>query len=56
MKQFELKTYSSPKITKVELDNEISLQLASDPNPFGEPDNWSQAPVNFDNDPFVEEL
>lgn len=40
MKYEKLKTYSSPEVTMVELDNEISLQLASDPTPFGEPDNW----------------
>jgi hypothetical protein len=53
MQHDELKTYSSPEVTKVELDNEISLQLTSDPTPFGEPDHWLQAPENFDNELFI---
>ena len=32
--------YSSPKIQLIVLDNEISLQLASDNSPMGEP-NWA---------------
>jgi hypothetical protein len=54
MKQERLKTYSSPEVTKVELDSEISLQLASDPTPFGEPDHWLQSPENLSNDPLFE--
>jgi hypothetical protein len=30
--------YKAPEILLVVLDNEISLQLNSDPNPLGEPD------------------
>jgi hypothetical protein len=47
-------SYSGPEVTKVELDNEISLQLASDSDPLGEPGNWSQAPINFEKDMFAQ--
>ena len=44
------KNYVSPAIELVNLDREISLALASDTDPFGEP-VWTQAqPTN--NDPF----
>lgn len=44
--------YNSPRIERISLDNEISLILASDLSPFGEPDNWSKTQEHFKNDPF----
>lgn len=34
------KEYQSPQISRIELDREISLQLASDNSPMGEPE-WA---------------
>jgi len=51
IKNTKKKMYCSPKIERIKLDNEISLDLASDVNPDTEP-NWSKAPEYFDNDPF----
>lgn len=45
------KTYNPPMITRINLDNEISLAMASDVNPFGEPE-WSKAKDTPTNDPF----
>lgn len=36
----EHKEYQAPQISRIELDREISLQLASDNSPMGEP-NWA---------------
>lgn len=46
------KEYKSPEIELIKLDNEISLQLASDADPMGEPD-WvvSATKDYFSNDP-----
>ncbi len=47
------KKYNSPEIIKVELDQEISLLFASDPDPMSEPTDWaSKSPDNFNEDPF----
>ena len=48
------KTYSAPQIEMIRLDNEISLQLASDDKPIGEPggDEWSKANSPINNDPY----
>lgn len=34
------KEYQAPQISRIELDSEISLQLASDNSPMGEPE-WA---------------
>mgnify|MGYP000889168609 FL=1 len=43
--------YITPDIELIRLDNEISLQLASDANPAEEP-NWSKAPAHTTDDPY----
>ena len=40
----EQKEYQAPQISRINLDREISLQLASDTNPFGEPEWASYEP------------
>lgn len=52
MKVRKAKKYTSPDITVIELDNEISLQLASDATPSGEPDDWSKAPAHPTDNPY----
>ena len=47
----EKKEYSSPQITRVKLDNEISLALESDP-PTYESSNKVVSPDYFNDDPF----
>ena len=47
----ERRTYSVPQIELIRLDNEISLQLASDTNPAEEP-NWSKASAHSTDDPY----
>ena len=51
-------TYYSPEIELIQLDNAISLQLASDPNPMGEPDDWVKSPNKdyFTTDPMNDQL
>lgn len=51
-------TYYSPEIELIRLDNDISLQLASDPNPMGEPDDWEVSATKdyFSNDPMNDQL
>ena len=44
------KSYKAPKIERIRLDSEISLALESNP-PTG-PNETSQAPAYFNNDPF----
>ena len=51
------RSYITPAIEKVKLDNEISLALASTENtppvgPGGTDESTSYAPYYFDNDPF----
>ncbi|MDD3489388.1 MAG: hypothetical protein PHR62_05825 [Paludibacter sp.] len=48
----ERKKYETPEITVVKLDTEISLQMASDPNPLEEPDNWSHNQNSIAPDPW----
>lgn len=43
-KNIEQKEYQTPQISRIDLDREISLQLASDTNPFGEPEWASHEP------------
>jgi secreted Zn-dependent insulinase-like peptidase len=50
-KMYKQRTYSTPLIKRIKLDNEISLVLASDP-PVYEKANFSSAPEYFNNDPF----
>ena len=47
--------YYSPEIELIQLDNDISLQLASDADPMGEPD-WEMSATKdyFSNDPMQE--
>lgn len=47
----EKNTYSSPRIERILIDNEISLVLASDP-PSDEGNNNLNTPEYFNNDPF----
>jgi hypothetical protein len=42
--------YDAPQIGRVMLDNQISLILASDASPAGEPEGWSK--VNDNKNPF----
>ncbi len=44
------RTYSTPDVLCIKLDNEISLALASDPSPEGDP-NFTSTP-QLKNDPF----
>ena len=48
----EKKTYSPPQIEIIKLDNEISLQLASDDKPMGEPEWDAKANQPMSNDPY----
>lgn len=50
--------YTKPIIQRIELDNEISLVLASDANPEVDPTGgpWAKAPEYFNNDPFKTNL
>lgn len=53
------RTYQAPHVNCVELDNEISLILASSPAPMDDPESWTMSltnaetiisnPLNFDN-------
>ena len=45
------RVYSQPEITRVKLDNEISLALESNPA-FGPDEVRNNAPEHFNNDPF----
>ncbi len=47
----EKKIWILPLIKMIELDNEITLQLASDREPMGEP-NWIKANQHSTNDPY----
>ena len=47
----EKKFYSPPHIELIRLDNEISLQLASDADPMGEP-TCGKANQPMSNDPY----
>ena len=48
----EKKTYFPPQIELIRLDNEISLQLASDATPAEEPTDWTKANQQMNNDPY----
>ena len=48
----EKKFYSPPNIELIRLDNEISLQLASDTTPPVEPDWGAKANQQMSNDPY----
>jgi hypothetical protein len=54
IKKTDKKSYISPSIERVTLDNEISLTLDSlnSARPNGDPTNWTKAPEHFNNDPF----
>jgi len=45
------KTYKSPRIVSIRLDNEISLSLESNVAP-GDPEASLRVPEYFNNDPF----
>jgi len=45
------RTYITPDVLCIKLDNEISLALASDPSPEGDP-TFSSNQHLFNNDPF----
>ncbi len=47
MKTKEKRTYQNPEITKVEIDNQISMVMMSDTNPYGDP--WSLAEERQEN-------
>jgi len=49
--EMKKRIYSSPKIQLIVLDNEISLQLASDP-PVPPGDEVYNKPEYFNNDPY----
>jgi hypothetical protein len=44
------KIYNCPEISKIELDNEISLVLNSFGNPQNDPNDWSKTPDYFNAD------
>lgn len=46
------RVYTTPEIEVVELDNEISLQLASDPPVPGQGDEVNNRTNHFSNDPY----
>lgn len=50
----EKKNWISPQIKKIVLDNEISLQLASNKQPTGEPDGeeWAKAGQPLNSEPY----
>jgi hypothetical protein len=50
--------YYSPEIELIRLDNDISLQLASDADPMGEPIDWEVSATKdyFSNDPMNDQL
>jgi hypothetical protein len=51
----EKKKYSSPQIERIELDNEISLQLASNP-PGGTGENPPSTMLIIQNDPYKNQI
>ena len=51
MKTTKKRVYATPEIQVVNLDNEISLQLESDPPVKGD-DEVYNSPYYFNNDPF----
>lgn len=51
----EKKTYNSPRLEPVKLDNEISLILESAP-PTGPEESAFAAPQHFNNDPFKSDI
>ena len=51
----EKRIYSSPKVERIKLDNEISLILESTP-PGGPGESLTSAPEYFNNDPFKANL
>lgn len=48
----ERKKYEAPEIMVVKLDTAISLEMASDPNPLEEPDDWSHNQNHIAPDPW----
>ena len=48
----ERKRYEAPEITVVKLDTAISLEMASDPDPFGEPEDWPYSQNSIAPDPW----
>jgi hypothetical protein len=53
IKRTEKKSYSSPQIERITLDNEISLTLESAP---ADPPTWSENKEYFNNDPFKTDI
>ena len=52
----ERKKYEAPEIMVVKLDTAISLEMASDPDPFGEPADWSHNQNSIAPDPWRSNL
>ena len=52
MKEIQKRAYTTPEIQVVNLDNEISLQLASDPPAPDPGDEVYNKPDYFNNDPY----
>lgn len=48
----EKKVYTTPKVERIELDNEISLQLESAPTPDSGDEVMNHTPEYFNNDPY----
>lgn len=46
------KDYSAPQIEKIQLDNEISLQLESAPKPDSDDEVMNRTPEYFNTDPY----
>ena len=52
MRKVKKRVYISPEIQLIELDNEISLQLASEPAVPPNGDEVYNKPAYFNNDPY----
>ena len=52
MRKVKKRVYISPEIQLIELDNEISLQLASEPPVPSNGDEVYNKPEYFNNDPY----
>ena len=52
----ERKKYEAPEIMVVKLDTAISLEMASDPDPLGEPEDWPYSKNSIAPDPWRSNL
>ena len=52
----ERKKYEAPEIMVVKLDTAISLEMAPDPDPLGEPEDWPYSKNSIPPDPWRSNL